>query len=209
VSSNFGVWTAEPNINDPVFADESPSVTADGRTLYFVSNRVSTGYFLYSATRASASGPFKNPNHVTTSVEVESVFARAGGQSIYFAERLPAQSLDLVEGTGSASGGSFDSVRTLTELNTAGDETAPAVIPSNLKIYYSSRADTSSAYAYDIWTASRSSATDPFGTPTLVSELNTTDAADVVDDITPDDCTIYFHSNRSGTFQEYIATRPN
>lgn len=76
--------------------------------------------------------------------------------------------------------------------------------PDDLAIYFSSTRPGGKG-GQDVWVASRTSAASAFGTPVVVSEVNTT-SDDVPSFITADRCTLYLSSTAGGSFQVYVAT---
>lgn len=90
------------------------------------------------------------------------------------------------------------------------DEDDPTLTGDLLEIYFDSDQPAAGAAMGDIWVAKRASTADPFGTPTLVTEL-----ASLSDDTTPevstDGLTMYFASDRltAGDRDIYVTTRPD
>lgn len=65
--------------------------------------------------------------------------------------------------------------------------------------------------AFDIWTASRTSAANPFSSLHAVTELNSA-SNDIPTFLTPDRCTLYLQSDRPGGvggYDIYVATKPH
>ena len=79
----------------------------------------------------------------------------------------------------------------------------PVVTPDQLTLYGSSYSD---ADDRDIWVRERASATDPFGPPTYVTELNTPED-DFVGWISPDNCRLYFDSGTTQKHDLFVAER--
>jgi Tol biopolymer transport system component len=89
-------------------------------------------------------------------------------------------------------------------LNTGFDESSLRLVPSSLLgVFSSNRAGTTEN---DLYSTSRSSASDSFGSITALTSLNSA-KEDVDPWISEDGLTIYFASNRAGTFDLYKATR--
>jgi Tol biopolymer transport system component len=74
--------------------------------------------------------------------------------------------------------------------------------PDELTIYFLSTRSGNN----DIFTASRASRTDAFGTPQPMTSLNTA-SAEGWPTVTADGLTLFFESNVSGRYQTYVATR--
>src|SRR5262249_13998045 len=85
----------------------------------------------------------------------------------------------------------------------------PAVTADGLEVYFgSSRGMTGN---YDIFVAKRASRADPFGAPTLVSELSNPGglSRELPGWTTPDGCRIYFSSSNSSVDQDlFYADKP-
>ena len=96
----------------------------------------------------------------------------------------------------------------LDELVTPGSlsDEDPAVTADGLTIYW--RADRPGGLGNgDVYRATRSSALDPFGPAVLVPEVSST-MIDGPSWISADDCRLYLSSDRAGSPQVYLATRP-
>jgi len=96
----------------------------------------------------------------------------------------------------------------LVEINSEGGERGPSISPDGLTIYFTTD-KTGGAGNGDIWVATRSVVTEPFGEPVNVVELNTT-STDGAPFVTADGLTIFFTSDRPGTVGQldtWVATR--
>jgi hypothetical protein len=193
-----------------IYEEYDPSVSGDGTTLYFSSDRPGGlgGLDVYVATRANAGSPFVNPANVgalnTPSFDGQP-FVREDGQAIY---------LQSDRGTGSygvyravQSGSAFQPPVFLSELDS--DSALPAVMPDDLTIYFASgRSGAGTQGGTDVWRATRASAGDTFGAPSVVAEVNSA-ADDYPSFVTRDGCTLYLWSTRPGAGGEdlYVAKR--
>ena len=94
----------------------------------------------------------------------------------------------------------------LDSLNTAFDESSFRLVPSSLYgVFSSTRAGST---ANDLYSTSRSSTSQAYGSITALGSLNS-NKEDVDPWISDDGLTIYFASNRYGTFDIFKATRAN
>lgn len=212
LSAALGPWTAIPDLSPMTAADGSPSVTGDGLQLFFTSQRNGINAYVYSASRASTSAQFANGNSVTiasepTSLTVQSLQVSPDGLTLFLAAKTSGDNYDLFRTSRRSTDTFFDALVAIDELDSPTDETAVAASPDALVLYWSS-ARSGGAGDQDIWMATRATPSDRFGAPKALKELNGA-SADVVDFVTADACTIYFHSRRTGTFTEWIATRPH
>jgi len=94
-------------------------------------------------------------------------------------------------------GVAFSAAERVTELGSSGSEGTPCVTPDDLTIYfYSTRSGGSGGR--DLWVATRTKSTDPFGTPTALTPLNTPNL-DYEPWISGDELTLYFASAGAST----------
>jgi Tol biopolymer transport system component len=187
-----------------------PSVTADGLTLAFGSDRASSDgtYDLFLATRATTGDDFSDAapiSDLNTSADDQQPYLLPDGSEMYFSSNTSGDS-DIYRAR-RKTGGGFAAPSAVTELNTAGvaDE-HPAVSADGLTIFFSSTRP-GGVGNIDVWTATRSSSRASFGTITNVGSVNST-SKDIPDWISPDGCRLYLHSDRDGgSPHEYVATR--
>jgi len=88
-----------------------------------------------------------------------------------------------------------------TLLNTTGDEYYINIRSDGLEMIISTNRNTGgTGYINDLYSSTRTSTSAPWGTPTIITELNSTSAADTEDDptMTADGLEIFFTSDRSG-----------
>lgn len=191
----------------------SPSITADGLTMYLISNTTGTvgGHDVFVATRATQVAAFGAPSdvdNINSSNDNEYFVSVTGsGNDIYFNSARGGLShiYHAVRTTGS-----FGTASEVTEIadDTLG-ESSVAVRADGLEIYFGSQR-TGSAGSDDIWMARRTSISVPFGTPVNVTELNST-SAEYPTWISSDGCRILFASTRPGGKGDrdiWMATRP-
>lgn len=192
-------------------ADETtPEVSPDGLTIYFASKRASSDYDIYMARRSSRSSPWGAvqrvaalnsradeaapvvvPPRLSTMVFSSKRSGGAGGYDLYRADRAGASS-------------GWSAPVALSGLNTAAGETDPWLFESDRWIYFARRRANDTAF--DIWIASRPDTTQRFGKPRIVSELNSARSQSDIW-LSADSKTMYFGSNRSGSWDIFIATR--
>jgi len=134
----------------------------------------------------------------------------ADGLTLYYASTMePSAGLrDIWYATKSITDIVFGDPVNLAEINSEGDERGPAISQDGLTIYVTTD-KTGSLGSGDIWGATRSEVTAPFGEPVNVAELNTT-SNDAAPCISADGLTMYFVSDRpggAGQMDIWIATR--
>jgi len=102
----------------------------------------------------------------------------------------------------------FGTPRQLTELDTSYANQNPTLTADLLELFFTSgRADNSG----DVWTAKRTSPTNPFDAPAIVSEVSTS-SFETSPAVTLDGLTLYYGSDRSGGVGEvdiWQVTRPD
>jgi len=164
----------------------SPTLSGDGRTLYFESSWASA-WHISVARRRSASASFASFAAIAETYSPSG----AGGpyllpdeSSLYF--HRADQNGDLFRIDRATTG--FDAPVALDSVNSAALEAFPVVSPDGLVLYFVSvRGDT----GYDIWMASRSSRDVDFGSVQELRSLNTPQY-DIPTWISPDGCRLYF-----------------
>jgi Tol biopolymer transport system component len=208
-TSAFGLATRLGAISSPAF-DGQPTLTSDLRTMALGSNRVaSEGTHLYVSTRSSALAEFPAPTLMVGANSANPMrhdfmpFLTPDGSEVWWISDRSG-SLKIYRAT-EASG--FATVIPVSELGSSKNEQHPILSDDRLTIYFASNRDDPDALGdYDIYRATRSTLSDGFGAPTLVSELNSP-AGDFPRWLSPDGCRLYFHSNRDGAFAIYVAAR--
>jgi Tol biopolymer transport system component len=210
-SEPFGAPIALTQLNTAA-QESDPGVSSDGLMLFFDSNRVSgQGYELYVSTRTSRVGEFDAPSQVanvnsaTTTVLDVHPFVTVDGQELWFVSTRAGGlgSLDIYRAVWN--GSSFANVAAVTALNSNTREYFPTLSADKLTVYLSSDRPGGKG-VFDIWTSHRSTTSDGFPAPMLVPELNSS-ASEYVGWLSPDNCRIYFSSDRSQTLSIYVATR--
>lgn len=184
-----------------------PTLTGDGLTLVFSTDRSVTSIDLYVATRASTLSSFGAATALTgfdTSAYEAMPSLLESGAALYFIKAPTPNDTPYIYRAGKV-GPSFVSP---VQLNELGGAVHPAISADELTIFWAStRADGGAKGAQDVWTATRATATDAFSNPKNVSEVNGS-TSEYPDYVTSDGCSLYFASNRSGNYDLYYATRP-
>jgi len=213
-SDPFGTPALLPVVNTTNGTIYHPAVTGDGLRIFL---QVAGGgpTDLYLGTRTTTAVEFSTPAPLANvnSGSFELIpFISADGVHLLFASNRSGAFL-LYESTANA--GVFGAATLVPGVgsgNGAAVDTAPVLSGDLLSLYFAStRVDTAST-SYDLFVARRTTPTGPFGTPTLVAELNDANAAasDVPSWLSADDCRLYLTSDRltpGGGFDVYVATR--
>jgi hypothetical protein len=94
-----------------------------------------------------------------------------------------------------------------TTLDSTVFDGVPTLSADRLTIFFNSnRTGTGVKGGFDVWIAHRATASGTFGSPTLVTEVNTT-GNDVPGWISSDNCRLYLKTDSSATAQLFVATR--
>jgi hypothetical protein len=189
----------------PVGPNSTPSITADGETLFF-RGTLGGSSKIFMATRTSDSEDFSNPvrimgpNSPDDQVFDGDPYVVPDGRAIYFvSDRSGNYDLFRAE--------AFGAPIALTSLNSDSADVMPVVTPDELTIFFASHRPGSNDA--DIYEAHRESKSEQFRSPIRVKELSTLDG-DAPGWISPDGCTLYMHRKSASAFNNYVlvATRP-
>jgi Tol biopolymer transport system component len=210
-SAAFGLPTLLPNVNT-ADTETKPVVSPDGLQLYFSSDRpgAGTGYDIYVATRLSLVASFGVPSLVASVSSTAGDLlgsVTADGRYLYFDRPASGTGRDIyLKNLRTA-----DPPISVDALNSKYDEGHAILSDDQLTVYFASTRvglSTSGGSAdANILVAHRPTVTDTFGDPALVSELNTSNA-EIPSYLSPDGCTLYFDSDRSGSQHLWVATKP-
>jgi hypothetical protein len=187
----------------------SPKLSSDGLSLYFAVTVPGFAEQIGVATRPDRGSPFglgQSLEGVNLNGE-GTPFVSLDGLSLYFYSSRSggAGSRDLYIATRGSSSGAFGNVTPLSSLNTPELDHHPWLSPDQLTIYFAS----GPANGNDIFRATRSSQSDDFGPPQLVSELSSSSDEGGVT-VSSDGLQVVLTSNRPGGpggRDLYIATR--
>jgi WD40-like Beta Propeller Repeat len=201
--------TVVSGISSSASADGAPTTTADGRTMFFQSDRAGSvgGLDIWTARRASVTAAWSTPVRVaalSTIATDADPFVRADGAEIVLSSNRSG-SWDLYAAALDAADGASPPLP-LAELNTAADESNPVVSADGLAIYFARRGG-----SQDIWVARRDAGSGPFGAPTMLVEVSTSHDERPTW-ISADECVLYFSSSGRadsvGSSDVYVASRP-
>ncbi len=183
--------------------DSHPSVTGNGLTIFFDSDRAGSSH-VYSATRASMTSAFNAPQQ---EVALDAVgiaghpYISPAGTALYFrAEVAPGDGQIF---RASRSGGVVAAPQVMSPFNTSFDESDPVATANDLTVFFASTRTGGSEGGRDIWVAQRASTSDPFGAPRNLQELNTFED-ERPSFVSADGCRLYFGRGEG----MYVAERP-
>lgn len=204
VGAPFGTFTALSPLNLPEVEDRSPTVTADGLTLYFESYRLMYPH-IYRATRATTSAPWSN---VQLEGELDfaaihydfSPFVSSDGEEIWFASDRPDGNLpgDMLELWFSVKqNGVFTAPKRAAQISSTYNEGYPVLSPDRLTLYFASDRLTATMPfgGWKIFKATRASVSNDFAAPELVSEIASTQYIEYMPAwVSADGCRLYVQS---------------
>jgi len=192
----FGAPALLTSVNS-VSSDVWPTLAPDGLTLLFDADRTTPSTFhIWRSTRASVTVPFGPPSPRPDLMDKDVHPMLANAHALYFASTVRAGLGlgEILRADVDANGAIAAPVLLVGGVNTAATEDAPAVTADERVIYFRRVTGTES----DVYTASRSTATDGFGTSAPVPGLDVAGVSEVPNWISPDGCHLYFHSNAAG-----------
>jgi Tol biopolymer transport system component len=187
--------------------DTTPEVSADGLTIFFSSDRLSSGdRDIWTSTRPDRASPWAAPTRVaelsTTDTDDSPQLLPDGLHMVM--SQGPGMVLDLMLATRATPTSPWGSPVSLPGLsNPTYDESQQWAAPDLTVIYFVT--DKAPSDSQDIWLATRPDTQSTF-TITRVSELSSP-VIDVDPWLTPDLRTMYFASKRNGTLDIFTATR--
>jgi len=122
-------------------------------------------------------GPFGTPSPVAalnTSFPESDPTATGDALEMYFASDRAVANLDIYRSTRASRSDPWGTPVRVAELSSLDNDTTPEIAPDGLTIYLASTRS-GGRPQYDIYRSTRASRSDPWGAPTLVSELTTDD----------------------------------
>jgi hypothetical protein len=212
-------------VNTPAF-EGKPSLSADGLELYFVSDRPGAlggpgDQDIYVSRRSSVNSRWGAPERVPP--PVSSPFfditptISLDGLALYFGSNRPGPFSpplpDLwVSRRASVHEPWGEAMNLGSGINTAAFEASIDVSPDQRTVYFAS---VTPHFVFDIFTASRGAADEPFGTRTKLPPPINSEDHDYGPALTPDGHVMFFTSGRDNPFNPgavnhlYVSERPN
>lgn len=190
-------WSAPEHLGEAVNSsstESSPSLSADGRVLAFLSRR--TGQPLpYLARRASADEPFQPAEPLDIDLSAWPVVRDVGlsGDALTLAIALgpSQQQLDLYHATRASLDVPWSKLEPMTAVNSPQTEYSPKFSTDGLRlVFHSDRIP--AVGQYDLWEARRAAITEPFENPVLLAEPVSSPIAEENPVLTSDNLGLYF-----------------
>jgi Tol biopolymer transport system component len=192
-------------VNSPAF-DGGPSISADGLTLYFTSERPGGlgGGDLWVTRRASTSEAFGPPENlgagVNSSANEYAPSLSSDGLTLYFDSDRPGGpgKGDVWVATRSGAGEAFGSPRSLdAPVNSEAADGLPSISGDGLALYFCTRRSGGHG-GMDLWVARRSSSSEPFRQAESLGDVVNGPSDDWGPGISSDELDLFFMSDREG-----------
>jgi beta-lactamase regulating signal transducer with metallopeptidase domain/Leucine-rich repeat (LRR) protein/Tol biopolymer transport system component len=201
-----------PTVNSPA-ADNAPSISADGLSLYFSSTRPGGhgGRDIWATTRKTKSDLWSEPANlgptVNSSADEHAPNVSSDGLELYFSGHSASPESARPGGSGEAD--LWVTTRKTTRdpwgtpvnlgptVNSSFSDTGPSMSGDGLSLYFSSWR-LGGYGSSDIWVTTRKSKSDPWGTPVNLGPTVNSANWESDSDISKDGSTLYFASDRPG-----------
>jgi Tol biopolymer transport system component len=205
IEGRFGTPELLTTVNS-VNSELWPTLSPSGRLLAFDTDRAATVSHVYVSRRALTSERFGAPTVAVALNDREGYPMIANDRAMYFASdvRMGQGQRDIWRAEIDSTGAMAPPSALPGAINTADDEAAPAVTLDELHIFFRRTVGSES----DVYTASRATAQEAFGTPSPVDGLARLGIAETPSWVSPDGCHVYFNSDASGNDDIYMAWRP-
>ena len=191
--------------------DETPALAPAGRSLYFASSRtpiLGGAFDIWSATRPAPDQPWSGLTHEAALSSTDSdggATTTADGLEVFLhRSRQPDLSdLDIYCATRSSPTDVFDNAARVNEIDSPGRDLDPWISPDGLVLYFASEMTGTLGNA-DLWLATRPDRSSPFATIRQLETVNT-NGIEIAPWPSADGRTLYFTSDRGGTFDLWAA----
>ena len=189
-----------------IYNDLWPSLSPDGLSLVFTSNRLNQGvYSPWLSRRASLTAAWSPPVQIQGSMPGDDHPLFANAHALYLTRTPTMGTADIYRADIDASGAISNITALIGGVNSPALEVVATVTSDELRIYFGryNGAD------WDIYTASRSSIGDGFGAATAVAGLAQPGITELPSWVSPDGCDLYYSSNAPGGMgtDMYLVTR--
>jgi hypothetical protein len=196
----LGAWGTPQlvhEISDISADDDDPTFTADLLELYFNSDRVTAGISdIYVSTRNSPTAPWGTPQAVVelnSTADDTNMALAPDGLTMWFGSERSSANLEIYVSSRPNRSSSWSSPTIVPELNSPNADVPCAVTADLLTLIIAAR----TAGVWNLYQATRSSATAAWSTPVAIAELNS-GASEVATWLSADGLHVYFDSERDG-----------
>jgi hypothetical protein len=203
------VWGAPQNLGAGVNTasfDGMPSISTDGLSLYFCSDRPEGGgWDLYVTTRLTLDDPWEEPVNIGSPVNSSSgeYFPNISSDrlSLYFASDRPGSGfIDLYVAKRETIHDDWNAAVNLgSPVNTSVFEGWPSISADGLSLFFCSFRPGGYGGGGDIWVSTRAAIADSWGEPVNLGPAVNTSSDDACPSISADGAMLYFFSTMPGT----------
>jgi hypothetical protein len=202
-TDGFGPPAIVTSLEDSRVGGYDPDVSLDALTVVFASGRSeATGWprDIFLATRGTRAADFGPPGavaEINSPADEAAPYLEPGNAHLWFMRDSATIWMAPRSGDG------FAQPAEVKELNALGKLGFPVPSDDDTYIYFSLQDQAGSSH---VWMARRASPELPFAGARSVTELNST-TEESPNWLSPDGCRIYLTSNRTGSWQLYVAER--
>jgi hypothetical protein len=211
-SDEFDAPTKVPGLNAGGSPDRTPGLAPDGLALFFVSTRpaTSTSNGVYVALRESLDAPWSAPERVSQLTSVSDDLGPtplSGGGFLICSNRIEGPpGYNIFFGYADPHTGTYEEPTLVPSLTTPWDDCMARLRGDGLELFLDSSRD-GSIGPYSLWSGTRRTADGEFEDLAPVANVNVMYASDIEPWISTDGHSLYFASDRIGTFDLWFATR--
>jgi hypothetical protein len=211
----FGIPTNLGPIVNSSFSEWPPSISADGLSLYFCSDRPGGygGRDLWVTTRATKDSEWGTPKNLGPTVNSSSKEALPSisydGLSLFFESTRPGGygNHDLWVTTRATTDDDWGTPVNLgPTVNTSYQDATPGISADGLSLFFESTR--SGGYGnFDLWVTTRTSDSESWGTPVNLGPTVNSSAWDGLPCISADGLALFFTSKQTGVISIWVTTR--
>jgi Tol biopolymer transport system component len=196
-----------PTVNSR-YIDGGPSISADGLSLYFSSNRPGTSGSrdIWLTKRATTNDPWGEPVNLGSTVNSVYIDATPGisadGLSLYFLSDRPGGSGDIdlwVTTRRTVSDPWGTPVNLGPTVNSSALDAGPNISADGLTLFFNSDRPGGSGSS-DLWVTTRETTDDDWSVPVNLGPVVNSSALEAGPNISADGLLLYFHSDRPGGY---------
>jgi WD40-like Beta Propeller Repeat len=206
-----GPWSAPTRVDElvPGGGKDDPTLTGDMLEMYF--NACPTDCKIFVTSRSTIDMPWSTPTVVaevdSTALESTPEVTSDGLWMYFTSERSGGLGSDDIYLSYRADRSSVWGAPTLaTMLSSSSAEYGSAPDDAQLRMVLNS--DRAPSQGEDLWEATRGTTADRWSAPAQLENVNSP-SSDLSPFLSADDLTLYFHSDRGGSDDLYVATRPS